>query len=109
MDEKNKKLIKALEYSILGCSCNGVEKCRYCAVAKEAIQEAKEEHKVLNTNYIAYLKANNLNANDENIKMWEFIEWVNIKASKFRRENKLEDNHPISRLQAWTEYIEKGN
>ena len=62
----------------------------------------------LNTNYVAYLKANNLSADDENIKMWEFIEWVNIEAAKFRREYHLEPTHPISRLQSWADYIERG-
>ncbi len=63
----------------------------------------------MNTRYVAYLKANNLSADDENIKMWEFIEWVNIKASKFRREYHLEPTHPISRLQSWADYIERGD
>ncbi len=63
---------------------------------------------MLNSNYKAYLKANSLEDKESEVKMWEFIEWVNIKASKFRRLNGLEPHHPISRLASWANYIEKG-
>lgn len=63
---------------------------------------------MLNTHYVAYLKHNNLEHKEENVKMWEFIAWVNKKASEFRKLHKLDAYHPISRLQSWTNYIEKG-
>lgn len=62
----------------------------------------------LQPNYRAYLKFNNLEANDPNIKMYDFINWVNRKAVEFRKLNKLDEYHPISRLQSWANYIEKG-
>lgn len=61
-----------------------------------------------NRNFIAYCKYNNLDINKEDVCMWEFIAWVNKKASEFRRKNHLEASHPISRLQSWADYIERG-
>lgn len=60
----------------------------------------------INPNYRAYLKFNNLSADDENIEMYDFISWVNKKAAEFRKLNKLDEYHPISRMESWTRYIQ---
>ena len=34
-------LLEALKYSMDGCNCNGIEKCRYCMNAREVIKKAE--------------------------------------------------------------------
>jgi len=62
----------------------------------------------MNRNFIAYCKYNNIDINKEDVAMWEFIAWVNKKAREFRKMNNLDAHHPISRLESWSNYIERG-
>jgi hypothetical protein len=64
--------------------------------------------KQYNKNFVAYCKYNNIDINREDVAMWEFIAWVSKKAREFRNIHKLDAYHPISRLESWAEYIEKG-
>jgi hypothetical protein len=38
LEKRVKELEKALEYQMDGCSCDGVESCRYCGNSKQALK-----------------------------------------------------------------------
>ncbi len=58
--------------------------------------------------FLIYCKINRIKPNNKDIKMYEFINWVNKRASEFRKENKLDQYHPIARLEGWANFVQKG-
>lgn len=74
---------------------------------KKCNDNTKEAYR-FNRNFVAYCKFNNLAFESREIKLYDFICWVNKKASEFRKIHNLSEYHPISRLESWARYIENG-